>query len=151
MNLIELTLIDDIYRMWEKDSTVDELELDRESLKIPQLHSKYIRLLTDESRQLRKMTETHKILVRDKLEYYQGKMCEEDLEERGWEPLGVRILKSDVPKYIEGDRNVVKHLIQIADQKEKVELLKSILDCIMKRSYSIGHAIEWRKFLNGAN
>ena len=151
MSLIEITLIDDIYKMWEKDSKVDELELDQESLKIPQLHSKYIRLLTDESRQLKKMIETHKILVRDKLEYYQGKMCEEDLEDRNWEPLDVRILKSDIPRYIEGDIHVVKNLIQIADQREKVELLRSILDCIMKRSYSIGHAIEWRKFLNGTS
>ena len=151
MNLIELTLIDDIYRMWEKDSKVDELELDHESLKIPQLHSKYMKILNGENVQLSKMQYSHKALERDKLEYYQGKMCEEDLNERGWEPLGVRILKSDVPKYIEGDRNVVKHLIQIADQKEKVTLLKSIVDNINNRSFMINNAIKWKQFLGGVS
>ena len=84
MNLIELTLIEDIYTMWGEDSNIDTLALDEESLKIPVLHSKYVRLLIDERRHLNKMKETHNILKRDKIEYYSGKMCEEDLLERGW-------------------------------------------------------------------
>ncbi len=98
MNLIELTLIENIYEMWSEDSSIDTLALDEESLKHPVLHSKYVRLLTDARRHLNKMKETHNILKRDQIEYYGGKMCEEDLQERGWEPLDVRILKSDVPK-----------------------------------------------------
>ena len=151
MNLIELTLIEDIQDMWNEDCQIDDLELDHESLKIPQLHSKYIRLYTNESRHLNKMFETHKILVRDKLEYYQGKMCEEDLADRNWEPLDVRILKSDIPRYIEGDQQVVKNLIQISDQKEKVALLKSIVDSVNRRSYYIGDAIRWKQFISGVN
>ena len=151
MNLIELTLIENIYEMWSEDSNIDTLALDEESLKIPVLHSKYVRLLTDERRHLNKMKETHNILKRDKIEYYSGKMCEEDLEERGWKPLDVRILKSDVPKYVEGDKAIVRHLIQISEQNEKVQLLVSILDTIKWRSQQIKNAIEWRKFLGGAN
>jgi len=141
----------DIYDMWGKDSQIDTLALDEESLKIPILHSKYVRLLIDERRKLNKMKESHNILKRDKIEYYGGKMCKEDLEERGWVPLDIRILKSDVPKYVEGDRDIVKHLIQISEQNEKVQLLVSILDTIKWRSQQIKNAIEWRKFLGGSN
>jgi len=151
MNLIELTLIEDIYTMWSQDSNIDTLALDEESLKIPVLHSKYVRLLSEERRHLNKMKETHNILKRDKLEYYSGKMCEEDLEERNWEPLGIRILKSDVPKYVEGDRGIVRNLIQISEQNEKVLLLVSILNTIQWRGQQIKNAIDWRKFLGGAN
>ena len=65
--------------------------------------------------------------------------------------MDVRILKSDVPKYVDGDAIVVKHLMQIADQNEKVQLLVSIVDNIKWRSQHIKNAIEWRKFLGGAN
>jgi len=150
-HLIEMTDINDIYEMWSKDSKIDDVALDEESLKIPNLHSKYVRLLTEERRQLQKMRESHKILNRDKLDYYSGRMSQEDLDERGWEPLDIRILKSDVPKYIDGDSMVVKHLIQIADQNEKVQLLVSIVDNIKWRSQHIKNAIEWRKFLGGAS
>ena len=150
-HLIEMTDINDIYEMWSKDSKIDDVALDEESLKIPNLHSKYVRLLTEERRQLQKMRESHKILNRDKVDYYSGRMSQEDLDERGWEPLDVRILKSDVPKYVDGDAIVVKHLMQIADQNEKVQLLVSIIDNIKWRSQHIKNAIEWRKFLGGAN
>ena len=63
----------------------------------------------------------------------------------------MKILKSDVPKYVEGDRDIVKHLIQISEQNEKVQLLVSILDTIKWRSQQIKNAIEWRKFLGGSN
>jgi|TARA_S200002703_G_scaffold152827_1_gene153671 hypothetical protein len=150
-HLIEMTDINEIYNMWSEDCKVDDVALDEESLKIPILHSKYVRLLTEERRQLQKMRETHKILHRDKVDYYSGRMSQEDLDERGWEPLDVRILKSDVPKYVDGDAIVVKHLMQIADQNEKVQLLVSIVDNIKWRSQHIKNAIEWRKFLGGAN
>jgi|TARA_R110000822_G_scaffold52235_13_gene135450 hypothetical protein len=150
-HLIEMTEIEVIYQMWSEDSKIDDVALDDESLKIPKLHSRYVRILIDERRQLQKMRETHKILHRDKVDYYSGRMGQEDLDERGWQPLDIRILKTDVPKYVEGDRVVVNHLIQISEQNEKVQLLVSIMDNIKWRSQHIKNAIEWRKFLGGAN
>ena len=150
-NLIQLTLIDDIWNMWHDDCPLDELILDTESLNIPKLHSKYSRFLMDENRHLSKMRETHKVLERDKYEYYQGKMCQEDLEDRGWEPLQIKILRTDIPRYLHGDTDVVRHLIQISEQAEKVSLLKSILQEINHRGFRIKSAIDWKKFINGVN
>ena len=141
--------IEEIQSLWSEDSKIDDLELDLESLRIPQLHSKYMNILNAENRVLYRMTQTQKMLERDKLEYYLGKMCEEDLEERGWEPLSLKVLRADVPKYIEADKDVVRHLIQIADQKEKVTLLRSIIESINSRSFIINNAIRWKQFTNG--
>ena len=141
--------IEEIQSLWSADSKIDDLELDLESLRIPQLHSKYMNILNAENRVLYRMTQTQKMLERDKLEYYLGKMCEEDLEERGWEPLSLKVLRADVPKYIEADKDVVRHLIQIADQKEKVTLLRSIIESVNRRSFIINNAIRWKQFTNG--
>ena len=141
--------IEEILSLWSEDSKIDDLELDLESLRIPQLHSKYMNILNAENRVLYRMTQTQKMLERDKLEYYLGKMCEEDLEERGWEPLALKVLRADVPKYIEADKDVVRHLIQIAAQKEKVTLLRSIIESVNSRSFIINNAIRWKQFTNG--
>ena len=143
--------IEEIHTLWSRDSKIDDLELDLESLRIPQLHSKYMKILNAENRILYKMTYTQKALERDKLEYYLGKMCEEDLEERGWAPLTLKVLRADAPKYIDGDRDIIRHLIQIADQKEKVVLLRSIIESVNSRSFIINNAIKWKQFISGVN
>lgn len=141
--------IDDIHDLWNVDSKIDDLELDQESLKIPQLHSKYMRIITEENSILNKMMYAHKMLERDKFEYYTGKMCDEDLKERGWEPLNLKIMKNDVPRYIEGDKDIIRGLMKISDYREKVALLKSIIDSINSRSFIITNAIKWKKFISG--
>ena len=146
--IIGLITIEEIHELWSKDANIDDLELDLESLKIPQLHSKYMKILNGENVQLSKMQYSHKALERDKLEYYQGKMCEEDLQERGWQPLALKVLRGDAPKYVEGDKDVIRHLIQIADQKEKVILLRSIVESVNSRSFIINNAIRWKQFTN---
>lgn len=147
-NVITLEMI---HKLWDVDSKIDDLELDLESLKIPQLHSKYMKLINDENRILNRMTFTHKMLEKDKFEYYSGKMCEEDLEERNWKPLTLKILKGDVAKYIEGDPDIIQNLVMISDQREKVALLNSILGTINNRSFQITNAIKWKQFTNGIN
>ena len=143
--------IDEIHALWSKDSKIDDLELDLESLRIPQLHSQYMKILNVENKVLYKMTYTQRALERDKLEYYLGKMCEEDLEERGWAPLTLKVLRAAASKYIDGDRDVIRHLIQIADQKEKVTLLRSIIESLNSRSFIINNAIKWKQFISGVN
>ena len=141
--------IDEIHNLWNADSKIDDLELDQESLKIPQLHSKYMRIITEENSILNKMMYAHKMLERDKFEYYAGKMCDEDLQERGWEPLNLKIMKNDIPRYIEGDKDIIRGLMKISDYREKVALLKSIIDSINSRSFIITNAIKWKKFISG--
>ena len=140
-----------IHELWDVDSKIDDLELDLESLKIPQLHSKYMKIMNDESRILNRMMFTHKMLEKDKFEYYSGKMCEEDLEERNWKPLTLKILKGDISKYTEGDPDIIQNLVMIGDQREKVGLLNSIIGSVNNRSFVITNAIKWKQFTNGIN
>ena len=140
-----------IHELWDVDSKIDDFELDLESLKIPQLHSKYMKIMNDENRILNRMVFAHDMLAKDKFEYYSGKMCEEDLEERNWKPLTLKVLKGDIPKYIDGDPDVVQNLVMIGDQREKVGLLNSIIGSINNRSFQITNAIKWKQFTNGIN
>lgn len=143
--------LEEILALWETDSKVDTIELDKESLKIPSLHNKYLKIYTSENLQLKRMTHDFKELERNKFEYYSGKMSREDLKEQGWDQFDHKLLKQDIPRYLESDRELIKLLLKIDYQKEKVETVKSIMSSINGRSFYINNAITWQKFLNGIN
>ena len=140
---------DDIRKMVEKDMVIDDSELDLESLKIPQLHNKYLNLFHDERILLRKLEVNRRELIRDKWEYYSGKMSEEELNERGWQPFQLKVLKQDLDMYIQSDPDVTTIDDRITLQKEKVDYLASIVKSISGRGWEIKNAIEWRKFTSG--
>ena len=70
-----------IREMVTKDMPIDGTELDLESLKIPQLHNKYLNLYSDEKLVAKKLEFDYKALRRLKWEYYTGKLDEDKLEE----------------------------------------------------------------------
>ena len=143
--------LEDIMNEWEKDSKLDIIDLHLESLNTPTLHSKYLKIHSDENMRLKGLTYTFKEMERHKFEYYSGKMCQEDLEERGWDQFDHKLLKQDIPRYLDSDPDLNEILIKIDQQKEKVESVKSIITSINGRSFHISNAIKWQQFLNGIN
>lgn len=141
--------IERIKEMVETDLKIDGTELGDESIRIPQLHSKYLNIYHDESLILRKLDVDLKILQKQKWEYYNGKMSQQELATLGWEPFGHRILKQDLDIYLESDIDIIKYGSKIDLQKAKVEYLDSILKGINNRNWVIRNAIEWRKFMSG--
>ena len=65
--------LDDIKLQWVEDSKIDRELLDEESIKTPQLHSKYLKYLSDVRLLRLKKEQEYKTLLRDKFEYYTGK------------------------------------------------------------------------------
>ena len=143
--------LEEIQHEWSTDCKLDKTELSSESLNIPVIHNKYLKILIPESLLLRKLELHHQALERDKFEYYAGKMCEDDIEERGWEPFSHKLLKQDVPRYIAGDKDIISALLTIAAQQEKVDCAREIIRSINNRSFHINSAIKWEQFINGIN
>lgn len=143
MNLSELR------EMVSEDMAIDDTELDIESLRTPQLHNKYLNLFHDERLRYVKYEEEYKKLLRLKWEYYTGKMDEKTLEEMGWEPFQLNILRTDIDKYIESDTELSALRMKIAFAKEKVNYLEQVIKIMNNRQWNIRSAIEWRKFISG--
>ena len=78
-------------------------------------------------------------------------MCQEDLNERGWDQFDHKLLKQDIPRYLESDRELITILLKIDYQRDKGDTVKAILSNINGRSFNIGNAIKWQQFLNGIN
>ena len=143
--------LEEIHKLWETDSPMDKASLDTESMKIPSLHHKYLKLYDAENLRLKKLKLEFKKLELLKFEYYSGKMCQEDLQTNGWEQFTHRVLKQDLPRYMDADQDIINALLQIDYQSEKVDALKSILTHINNRNFTINNAIKWQQFLVGGN
>ena len=141
--------IDEIRKMVADDILMDKSELDIESIKTPQLHNKYLVFHTDEKLVLGKMQSDLNVLKRDKWLYYTGKMSEEDLENRNWEPFNLNILKTDIEKFMDSDNDIIKMTNKILLQKEKVNYLENVIKIINNRQWSIRSIIDWIKFTHG--
>lgn len=142
--------LEDIQAMWQNDSKVDRTELGDESLRIPALHSKYYNLYLEERMSLKKYESAFKKLYKAKFEYYNGTISEEELKENEWEPFALRILKSDVNVYLQGDEDLNELDQRVELQKLKVEFLESVIKNLPSRGYQIKSAIDWEKFKVGA-
>ena len=141
--------LDELFELWKKDSEIDRTELGEASTNIPKLHYKYYKLFAQERLKLRKLEADYKALYKDKWEYYQGNMSEEDLEANGWEPNPLRILKSDLNTYIDSDTDIIKQTSKMDYQKEKINFLENIIRSINNRGFQIKNAIDWEKFKVG--
>lgn len=141
--------LDEIYTMWEKDADIDRTELGEESLRIPMLHSKYFRVFSQERIILKKMEADFKTLYKDKFEYYSGTLSEEALQSYGWEPNPLRILRSDIALYLDGDTELNALNLKIEIQKEKVDFLEAVIKSLANRGFQIKSAIDWEKFKMG--
>ena len=141
--------LDDIFVMFEKDSKFDRTELGDESLKIASLHGKYFKLYSEQRLKWKKMESEYKKLYKLKHEYYMGVLPPETLDQYGWEPNALRILKQDLPLYLDSDEDLNSMSLKIEYQKEKINALEGIIKHINNRGFQIKAAIDWAKFTAG--
>ena len=138
--------LEELFDVWSEDSKVDRTELGEESIKIPQLHHKYYKMVSTERLVMIKLQEDLRVLKKDLFEYYNGNMSIEELRERQWEQNPLKILKSDITTYIDSHKQVVDSNLKIAYAKEKVEFLESVIRTLNNRGWQLKNAIDLEKF-----
>jgi hypothetical protein len=133
----------------EIDTVIDVNHLDDEASKIPQIHNKYLCILMDEKVILESLESKLKILRRDKWLYYSGKLSQEELKQKGWEPFDLNILKQDIDRFIDSDVDIINLGNKVFLQKEKVNYIESVIKIISNKIWNIRSSIEWIKFSQG--
>ena len=142
--------LEEIQELWNRDREIDIAELAIESVRIPQLHDKYLKIYIDERIKLKSLEFELSKMVRLKNDYYSGKMAQEDLEKLGWEPFLGKILKGEMHSYLEADEDVFRIKTKIVMMEEKINYLDSIVKMINNRGFQIKSALDWIKFKSGS-
>lgn len=141
--------LEDIETNWGQDSKINSADLATESLRVPELHHKYFKIFTQERLLLKKFEQDYKQLYKLKYEYYMGIMDEGELKANGWEPFALKVLKTDLSIFMDGDQDLCNLINKIEFQKEKIALLDSIIKTVINRGFLIKNAIDFLRFTNG--
>jgi hypothetical protein len=142
--------IDALLAEWSTDSVMDELEPGKELIRIPNLHSKYLSVMAHHDLIVKKLMVDYNKLKKVKWEYYSGDLNNpEDLEAYGFEPLMKKILRQDIPTYIESDEQLNKILMKKIVHQEIVDVCSSILKELNSRTWQLKSFIDWTKYNGG--
>ena len=144
--------LDELKIQWTKDCEIDDIELDNASLEVPKLHAKYQDLLTSKILFLKQYQNKYNELLKDKWLWYNGKMDEETVREKGWEPdpfNGLKIMKNDMQIFFNADKDLQELNSKIEYLKVTVDFLKECMQNITWRHQTIRNTIDWRKFMAG--
>ena len=141
--------LEKIQEMWEKDSRIDPDNLHDESLKIPQLHSKYYTVYNTITLLREKAREQFSKVRLERYNYYTGKATADVYAE---DPFPYKVREKDaIQRHLEADDKMNKVAMKIKYYDIMLKFLEEIIRNISGRTYQIKNAIEWNKFQAGYN
>jgi len=142
--------LEDMQKMWEDDSRIDDDHLGEESTKTPNLHAKYIQYLIDNKLRLSKVKHEYNILRKTKFRYYRGELSRQELERLGWDQWqGVKPLKNEMDEFLSGDDDLNNLDIKVEYLNSIIYFLESVMTQIKSRDFQISNGIKWKQFLVG--
>ena len=139
--------LDKIQSMWQEDCKIDIDNMHEESIKVPQLHSKYHEILNNLILLRTKAQKIQKSVRHDRYEYYSGKADPEVYEK---EPFPKKVRDKDaLIRYMDADDRVSDANLKVEYYDVMINYTESILKQISNRTYQIKNSIEWHKFQAG--
>lgn len=141
--------LDKIQEMWDKDSKMDPDNLHEESLKIPQLHSKYFTIYNTVTLLRERAKESYGKVLLERHNYYSGKAPIEVYEKEPF-PYKVRD-KEALQRHLDADESLNKIDLKIRYYSTMLKFLEDIIKMISNRSFQIKNSIEFMKFTAGYN
>ena len=139
--------LDKIQSMWQEDCKIDIDNMHEESIKVPQLHSKYHEILNNLILLRTKAQKIQKSVRHERYEYYSGK-ADPEVYER--EPFPKKFRDKDALfRYMDADDRVSEANLKVEYYDVMINYTESILKQISNRTYQIKNSIEWHKFQAG--
>ena len=139
--------LEKIQEMWERDSRIDPDNLHDESLKIPQLHSKYYTIYNTITLMREKARDSYNRIRLERYNYYTGKA---PAEVYAAEPFPYKVREKDaIQRHMDADEKLNTINMKIKYYDTILKYLEEIIRIISNRTYQIKNAIEWNKFQSG--
>ena len=139
--------LDKIQSMWQEDCKIDIDNMHEDSIKVPQLHSKYHEILNNLILLRTKAQKIQKSVRHERYEYYSGKADPEVYEK---EPFPKKVRDKDaLIRYMDADDRVSDANLKVEYYDVMINYTESILKQISNRTYQIKNSIEWHKFQAG--
>jgi hypothetical protein len=139
--------LEQIQEMWQKDAVIDPDNLHDESLKIPQLHSKYYTIYNTITLLREKARESYNRIRLERHNYYTGKAPAETYVD---EPFPYKVREKDaIQRHMDADEKMSTINMKIKYYDVILKFLEEIIRNVSNRTYQIKNAIEWQQFQSG--
>ena len=139
--------LEQIQEMWQKDAVIDPDNLHDESLKIPQLHSKYYTIYNTITLLREKARESYNRIRLERHNYYTGKAPAETYVD---EPFPYKVREKDaIQRHMDADEKMSTINMKIKYYDVTLKFLEEIIRNVSNRTYQIKNAIEWQQFQSG--
>lgn len=140
----------ELVEMWDKDAEIDQTDPGREILRIPLLHSKYVKQNMAHSLAAKSYAIEFAKMKKTMWEYYSGKLNgdEDTLKKYGLEPFRFA-LKSDISTYMDSDENLARITAKKALHDQAAEFCSLVVKELNARTYQLRAFMDWEKFIQG--
>ena len=139
--------LEQLQDLWKKDSEIDPDKYGEESIRIPQLHMRYMEFYNTFSLMKKDRDSEMRSLTRDKWIFYKGKAPAKIYKEM---PFDFKLTtREEINMFIEADDDVRKLQLKIDYIEQTIFFLDGVLRQINSRNYQIKNAIEWERFQSG--
>ena len=139
--------LENLQELWKKDSEIDTDKYGEESIRIPQLHQRYMEFFNTFSLMKKEREGEMRGMVRQKWIYYKGKAPAKIYKDT---PFDFKLTtKEEINMFIESDEEVRKLQYKIDYIEQVIFFLDGVLRQINGRNFQIKNAIEWERFQSG--
>lgn len=146
-----MTTLQTILKEWETDSKVDQLHIDRELVRIPSLHSKYLAYHAEFGAKKAAAATNLSAVKHRKRRYYRNEMNRHELDEYGLEPYqGLKPSNSELNDLFDMDPDVRAAKEKVAQIELSVQLIEDIVKQIGFRSNLMRTLVDFIKFREGS-
>lgn len=122
-------------------------DIAEESIKVIELHAKYLGFYQDERRVLLLIEEDYRKLKLRKMEYYLGRAEDKVYEEN---PLNLKIPRQDLEFYLDADDELCDLKRKVTIAQNKVDMLKGFIEQnLNQRSHHFRNALQFLQWSSG--
>ncbi len=132
---------------WKEDSVIDPEKYGEESVRIPQLHMRYMEFYNTFSLMKKDRESEMRSLVKEKWLYYKGRAPAKIYKDA---PFDLKLTtREEINMFIDADDDVRKLQLKIDYIEQVIFFLDGVLRQINGRNFQIKNAIEWQRFQTG--
>lgn len=139
--------LNEIQEMILSDSRVNMSDIAEESIRVIELHAKYMGFYENEKGVLHLLEEDFRKLTLRKLEYYLGRSEDKIYEDH---PLHLKIPRQDLDYYLDADDEMCNLKRKLTISQNKVDLLKRFIEQnLNQRSHHFRNALHFLQWSSG--
>lgn len=136
-----------LMKEWASDTSIDKDAMEKETLKISHLHSKYLNIRVHHNILLRRMETDYKLLRGLREEYFHGRLAKEELDEHGWEQFQIDLSNPAVARKLDTDTELNKMLLKRIAHEEIVSYCDMVLKSLHNRTWDLGNFIKYQQMM----